>query len=219
MPKIKIARKSTLVDMTPMCDVAFLLLTFFMLTTKFKPQDPVEVVTPSAISTKLLPEASVAMITVAKDGRVFFGLDQENKRVDLIKAINQQYQLGLTPAEMKNYSLASSVGVPIHSLKSYLSAPPDAQKDYHQPGIPYDSTNNELKQWLAYTVNINGSNGDLEFVIKADDNTKYPVVNKVLQTLKDGDHMKLHLVTALKATPPGTPAWVSAQKAAAGQKK
>ncbi|HEY6083279.1 MAG TPA: biopolymer transporter ExbD [Chitinophagaceae bacterium] len=218
MPKIKIARKSTLVDMTPMCDVAFLLLTFFMLTTKFKPQDPVVVVTPSSISSQLLPEASVAMITVSKDGRVFFGLDQQNMRLDLIKAINQQYQLGLTPEELKNYSLASTVGVPIHQLKSFLSVSPDKQKDYPQPGVPYDSTNNELKQWLAYTVTVNGGNQDLQFVIKADDNTKYPVVNKVLQTMKDGDHMKLHLVTSLKATPPGTPAWLSAQKAAGAKK-
>ena len=82
---------------------AFLLLTFFMLTTKFKPQDPVVVVTPSSISSQLLPEASVAMITVSKDGRVFFGLDQQNMRLDLIKSINQQYQLGLTPEELKNY--------------------------------------------------------------------------------------------------------------------
>ncbi|MEY4291989.1 MAG: hypothetical protein RIQ61_366, partial [Bacteroidota bacterium] len=33
MPKVKIPRKSTVVDMTAMCDVAFLLLTFFMLAT------------------------------------------------------------------------------------------------------------------------------------------------------------------------------------------
>src|SRR5699024_10165710 len=73
MPKVKIARKSTLVDMTPMSDVAFLLVTFFMLTTKFKPQEPVEVITPSAISTTILPESNVAMATISKDGRVFFG--------------------------------------------------------------------------------------------------------------------------------------------------
>ena len=35
MPKVKIPRKSTAVDMTAMCDVAFLLLTFFMLTSNF----------------------------------------------------------------------------------------------------------------------------------------------------------------------------------------
>ena len=43
MPKAKLPRKSTHIDMTAMCDVAFLLLTFFMLATKFKPEEPVVV--------------------------------------------------------------------------------------------------------------------------------------------------------------------------------
>ncbi|RPI68323.1 MAG: biopolymer transporter ExbD, partial [Ignavibacteriales bacterium] len=41
MPKVKVPRKSTLIDMTAMCDVAFLLLTFFMLTTQFKSDESV----------------------------------------------------------------------------------------------------------------------------------------------------------------------------------
>ena len=41
MPKVKVPRKSTNIDMTAMCDVSFLLLTFFMLTTKFKADEPV----------------------------------------------------------------------------------------------------------------------------------------------------------------------------------
>src|SRR5690242_9530779 len=161
MPRPKIAHKSTLVDMTPMCDVAFLLLTFFMLTTKFKPEDPVTVVTPSSISTKLLPESDVAMILVSKDGRVFYGLDDQNMRIKLIQDINQQYNLGLTPLEMKNFSLNSTLGVPINQLKTFLSQSLDDQKAAQQPGIPYDSAHNELKQWLLYTVTANGGEGNL----------------------------------------------------------
>ena len=51
MPKVKIPRKSTFIDMTPMVDMAFLLVTFFMLTTQFKPDEPVKVSQPSSIST------------------------------------------------------------------------------------------------------------------------------------------------------------------------
>ena len=50
MPKVKPVRHTPLVDMTAMTDVAFLLLTFFMLTAKMKPQEPVVIDTPSSIS-------------------------------------------------------------------------------------------------------------------------------------------------------------------------
>ena len=42
MPKHKPKRSAPSIDMTAMCDVAFLLLTFFMLTAKAKPQEPNE---------------------------------------------------------------------------------------------------------------------------------------------------------------------------------
>ncbi|GAA4311007.1 biopolymer transporter ExbD [Compostibacter hankyongensis] len=211
MPKVKIARKSTLVDMTPMCDVAFLLLTFFMLTTKFKPEDPVAVVTPTSISQKLLPEEDVAMIIVGKNGQVFYGLDDQNLRVKLIQAINQQYNLGLSNEQMKKFSMNSSFGVPIPQLKQFLSMSIDDQKAAQQPGIPYDSANNELAQWIKYTVSINAGKST-QFCIKADVDTKFPKVNEVLKTLKLGNHMKLHLITDMKAPPAGTPAAMEAQK-------
>lgn len=211
MPRVKIARKSTLVDMTPMCDVAFLLLTFFMLTTKFKPVDPVEVVTPSAISTTLLPESHVALITISKDGRVFYGLDDQNQRLELIQDFNGQYKLGLTAQQMTNYALASTIGMPINQLKQFLDLTPEEQKDYNQLGIPVDSADQELGQWIRYTLTVNANNPKLQFVIKADDDTKYEQVNKVLEILKKQSQHKLHLITSMKAIPEGTPAYKTAR--------
>ncbi|MCE7857938.1 MAG: biopolymer transporter ExbD, partial [Ignavibacteria bacterium CHB3] len=75
MPKVKVPRKSTLIDMTAMCDVAFLLLTFFMLTTQFKADESVIVDTPSSISEIKLPDTDILNITVSNDGRVFFHID------------------------------------------------------------------------------------------------------------------------------------------------
>ncbi len=72
MPKVKIPRKSTLIDMTAMCDVAFLLLTFFMLTTQFKSDESVIVDTPSSISEIKLPDTDILNITVTADGKLFF---------------------------------------------------------------------------------------------------------------------------------------------------
>ena len=78
MPKVKIPRKSTLIDMTAMCDVAFLLLTFFMLTTQFKSDESVIVDTPSSISEIKLPDTDIINITITQDGKVFFSIDNKN---------------------------------------------------------------------------------------------------------------------------------------------
>ena len=71
MPKVKVPRKSTSVDMTAMCDVAFLLLSFFILTTKFKSDDGLGVVTPNSVSTKPAADKNVVMVTMDKDGKAY----------------------------------------------------------------------------------------------------------------------------------------------------
>ena len=96
MPHVKIPRKSTNIDMTAMCDVAFLLLTFFMLATKFKPDEPVVVKTPSSISEIPIPDADIMLITVDPKGRVFFSIDNKLKRKELIENIDEYKKLGLT---------------------------------------------------------------------------------------------------------------------------
>jgi biopolymer transport protein ExbD len=75
MPKIKKARMNVRIDMTPMVDVAFLLLTFFMLTTQFRPPEEVQISLPSSHSAFKLPESKVMLVTISKDNRVFLGFD------------------------------------------------------------------------------------------------------------------------------------------------
>ncbi len=77
MPKVKKRRVAIRIDMTPMVDVAFLLLTFFMLTTQFKPVEEVEVMLPESNSQDKLPESNVMNITVDKKGRLFLGFDSQ----------------------------------------------------------------------------------------------------------------------------------------------
>jgi biopolymer transport protein ExbD len=89
MSKHKLPRKSTHIDMTAMCDVAFLLLTFFMLATKFKPDEPVVVKTPSSTSEIILPDNSI-LLTVDSKGQVFFDYDNKKAKKDLINRVNDQ---------------------------------------------------------------------------------------------------------------------------------
>ena len=76
-------RVSIKIDMTPMVDVAFLLLTFFMLTTQFKAPEDVQIILPSSHSAIKLPERDVMIISVEKDGKIYLGLDSPNLRVRL----------------------------------------------------------------------------------------------------------------------------------------
>ncbi len=77
-------------DMTPMVDVGFLLLTFFMLSTTFKPQDVAEVTIPESHSAIKLPDINVMTVTVDKDGGIYLGLDNQNLRAAVF---GQQYVL------------------------------------------------------------------------------------------------------------------------------
>lgn len=210
MPKLKMPRKSTSVDMTAMCDVAFLLLTFFMLATKFKPDEPVMVRTPNSISEIPLPDADILMITIDPKGRLFFSIDNQLKRKELIDNIDEFKKLGLTEEEKKSFALGSSVGVSFSQLKSYLAAPPDQQKELDKtaPGIPTDtlvtSDANELGAWIRVARNTNPK---LRITIKADADASYPDIKKVIKTLEGWKIFKFNLITGLKAVPPGTAAY------------
>ena len=81
MPSVKLPKKSTATDMTPFVDVAFLILSFFMLATKFKPPEPVEITTPNSVSTKALPENDAILVTLDSSGRVFFTMRVEKDQM------------------------------------------------------------------------------------------------------------------------------------------
>lgn len=210
MPHAKLPRKSTHIDMTAMCDVAFLLLTFFMLATKFKPEEPVVVKTPSSISEIPLPDVDIMLLTVDMKGRIFFSIDNPLKRKDLIDAVDLDKGLKLTPEEKKAFMLGSSIGVPFNQLKSYLAMPPEQQHqvDKTAPGVPVDtsvlSPNNELAAWIKAGRE---NNPKLRICIKADGEASYPMVQKIIKTLEGWKLFKFNLITNLKAVPEGTAAY------------
>jgi biopolymer transport protein ExbD len=211
MPKVKIPRKSTNIDMTAMCDVAFLLLTFFMLATKFKPDEPVVVKTPASISEIPLPDTDVMLITLDKDGRIFFSIENKGLRKELVQSINTANGLGLTEEEMNMFAIGASIGTPFSQLKAYLSAPPEARSQYDKtvPGIPADTAgitrDNELAQWITNARQLSGNK--LRVCIKADADAVYPDYKKVIRTLENLKIFKFNLITDLKAVPAGTAAY------------
>jgi len=200
MPKVKVPRKSTLIDMTAMCDVAFLLLTFFMLTTQFKSDETVIVDTPSSISEIKLPDTDILNVTITKEGKVFFNIDNKNDtRERLLGKISEKYpELQFTVEEEKAFRLTGSVGVPINQLKGYLALEEVDRKMYSQPGIPVDSSNNELGIWI---MQGRLSNPGVRVTVKGDQGCPWPVVKQVINTLQDKNVNKFNLITDLEADP------------------
>ncbi len=196
MTKVKIPRKSIALDMTAMCDMAFLLLTFFILTAKFKPADPVQVDTPASISDVKLPDKDIMTISIDRQSRVFFGIDGQFDREKMLEFVAGKYKVGFTPEEIKQFSLMSSFGVPVGNLRELLAAKDKVQ--FPQMGIPCDSAANELTDWIAYA---RYANPKLRITIKGDENAGYEVVDKVIKTLQEQNINKFNLITDLKAKP------------------
>jgi biopolymer transport protein ExbD len=220
MPHAKLPRKSTNIDMTAMCDVAFLLLTFFMLATKFKPDEPVVVKTPASISEITLPDRNIMLITLDPKGRIFFSIDDTiiadmPARKSLVKEVNFEKDLKLTDEEIRSFELGPSIGVPFSQLKAFLGAPVPDQKtlETNASGIPADTSvtnpNNELAEWIKCARMINPR---LRICIKADGDASYPNVQKVVKTLAGLSIYKFNLITNLKAIPAGTAAYQDVHK-------
>ncbi len=201
MPKVKIKRKSTVTDMTAMCDVAFLLLTFFILTATARQPEPLHVDTPSSTVTVKLPDTDISTITVGDD-KVFFGVVGQDVRINTLQRMAEQYNLTFTPEEKKRFSVIESFGVPMGSLKQLIAMDNAERLKLKQPGIPSDSgANNELKQWILqsrYAVK-ELHNKDLRFSIKGDAKEEYPVIRKVIDILQDQNINKFSLITSLEA--------------------
>lgn len=203
MPKVKVPRKSTSVDMTAMCDVAFLLLSFFILTTKFKPSEALDVTTPNSVANQVAPGSDVVLITIDKQGKVFYSLSEDAPKRKVIESLNEIRNIGLSDAEIENFTRAQFVGVPISKLKSFLQLNQEQQL-LQKEGIPVlDSTNNELNDWLRATYNA-FKGEKMNLILKGDNDSKYPSFKAVTAALKKNDMMKIKMVTNPQSVPPGS---------------
>ncbi len=199
MAKIKMKKKSTSTDMTAMCDVAFLLLTFFILTATAKVPEVLPVDTPSSTVQTKLPETDLATLTVGK-GKVFFDLKGREIRKRTLELMAQKYQVDFSEEDMTKFALMESFGVPIQSLKQILDMKSADRTKAGQPGIPNDSLDNQLADWVqnARLANIEIDNKELQIAIKGDAKEEYPIIRKVMDILQEQKINSFSLVTGLR---------------------
>lgn len=198
MSRAKIQKKSMFIDMTAMSDVTVLLLTFFMLTASFVKKEPVQVVTPASVSEIKIPETNILSILVDPRGKIFMSLDKQSDMAATLEAMGSEYGLTFTPQEIKKFSLFQTFGVPMKSMKSFLSLSTEQQdRALKDQGIPCDSVDNQFKAWVR---NARATNHDLHIAIKADQQTPYEVIKKVMNSLQDLKENRYNLITSLKTT-------------------
>jgi biopolymer transport protein ExbD len=185
MSKVKMHRATPSIDMTPMVDLAFLLVTFFMLTATATPDEPVQVSIPTSVSEMPIPERDMIVITISKDSKVFFTVDGQFTRAKMLEEMGKLYNVSFSEDETHDFAVLTSFGIPIQTLKQFLALSREERKQVTQPGIPVDSLNNQLKDW----------------VLQADQDSGYPVLKKVMNTLLDRKVNRFNLITGDEQLP------------------
>lgn len=203
------SKKAASIDMTAMCDVAFLLLTFFILTATAKVPEPISVDTPNSTVKTKLPETNLVTITVGKGKEnMFVDIKGRELRKTTLELMGQKYGVTFTDAEKEQFALMESFGVPIQNMSQIINMKSaDRNKQGLQPGVPYDSINspntenNQLKDWIytARQANIElGNDKELNFAIKGDAKLEYPKVKIVMDIFQDQKINTFDLVTGLR---------------------
>ena len=214
MPKIKMPKSNPSLDMTPMVDLAFLLVTFFMLTASVRVSEPVVVDTPSSTSEKLLPDNCI-LITVDSKGRPFYNINNGEVRIKTLEQMGKQYKVEFTDKEKKRFAGMTSFGVPMAQLKQYINMEDPERLKVKSPGVPSDSLHNELGDWIQFgrieaarQAKAQKDKADkagrtfkyepMRFAIKADGQANYIAVKQIIKVFTDKDIYRFNLITNLE---------------------
>ncbi len=173
MGRVKIARKSTFIDMTAMSDVTVLLLTFFMLTSTFLQKEPTTVITPASVSTEKVQETNVLQVLVSPQGKIWLTMNNDtseqwsnaNMRIALLDNVtslyNEQHKnkpIKFNQQQKQTFSKLGAFGVPLAQMGDFLDLADQPEgltkmdnwlagednDPKHITGIPISAENNDV---------------------------------------------------------------------------
>lgn len=200
MPKIKAPVRTPHIDMTPMVDLFSVLLIFLLLTTSFRPQEAAVIDSPSSISEKQAQDKDIMTIIIAKDGKIFFNIDNgkdstKHTRAEILQEMGKRYNILFSKKELSDFEKMSSFGMPMVDIRKWLNTQDSKIKEKLQTGIPTDSLDNQLGYWVRYA---RLANPNAEVAIKGDGDAEYTIVKKMMDLLQENKVNKFNLVTNLE---------------------
>jgi biopolymer transport protein ExbD len=202
MPKIKLPTKSPHIDMTPMVDLFSVVLTFLMLTTTMRQPEPADVVTPYSVSEKPTPDFNRMSLLLSKDDKVYLNFDNGPDtllkfRPKILAEMGKRYNITFTDNELNQFErYPSSIGLPMNKMKDFLDTKDIKLRNAMETGIPIDSTDNQLADWIYCARVVNPA---VQACIKGDAKTGFEVVKRVLDIMADKNVFKFNLITTLEA--------------------
>lgn len=202
MARVKPKRHGIHIDMTPMSDLAWLLLTFFILTTQFKPKETVTIDPPSSVSQIKLKDHGMMKISVTQDGKYYFSMDEDKYKIPLLEAMGDKYKIQFSNKEKQEFKNISDFGVPVQQLKEYLALSESQRERVQIPGIPGDSINPQIVDWVFEARQVVKKAGDsIDLGIKGDMKTQYPMFKNLLARLQEKSMNKFQLITSSESKP------------------
>jgi biopolymer transport protein ExbD len=184
-----------------MSDVMVLLLTFFMMSSTFMKKEPATVTTPMSVSEIKVPETNVLNILVDSIGNIYMGMDNENHAQAALLSMAGQFGVSIDPLQRTAFLEDGMWGMPMDKLEAYLKLDPDSRNVAikQQGGIPLDSIDGDKSEFQMWVTEARNANEDIKVAIKADQNTPYRVIKKIMGELRDMNENRYYLITSYKA--------------------
>ncbi|MFV0142235.1 MULTISPECIES: biopolymer transporter ExbD [Empedobacter] len=194
MARVKPKRRGPSMDLTAMSDMAWLLLTFFILTSNFREPEVVPVVTPTSVSNQKMAAENMMIIKIDGEGKFLFGLEEKD-RIPTLERMGDKYGVKFTDAEKNAFKSIVEFGVPMKEMRNYLNQSADKQQSYH-PGIPLDTIPNKNQELIDWVFEAKEVNPDIFLAIKGDQKSEYKKFKTLIQQLQEKNMNKFQLITS-----------------------